>query len=50
MGLTAAALTGLAAGVHCAAWGMFKDAPFEGFRWRTWVRSPIVAKIGRAHV
>jgi hypothetical protein len=45
MGLTAAALTGLAAGMHCATWGMFKDAPFEGFHWRTWVRSPIVATL-----
>ena len=43
MSLLAAAATGLAAGVHCATWGMFKDAPFEGFSWRTWVRSPIVA-------
>ena len=40
-----AAATGLAAGIHCATWGMFKDAPFEGFTWRTYVRSPIVATL-----
>jgi len=41
----AAGATGLAAGIHCATWGMFKDAPFEGFTWRTYVRSPIVATL-----
>ena len=40
-----AAATGLAVGLHCACWGMFKDAPFEGFTWRTFVRSPIVATL-----
>ena len=40
-----AAATGLAAGIHCATWGMFKDVPFEGFTWRTYVRSPIVATL-----
>jgi len=40
-----AGAVGLAVGVHCATWGMFKDAPFEGFSWRTWVRSPIVATL-----
>jgi hypothetical protein len=36
---------GLAVGLHCATWGMYKDAPHEGFTWRTYVRSPIVAAI-----
>ena len=45
MSLLAAALTGLAVGIHCATWGMFKDAPYEGFSWRTYVRSPIVATV-----
>jgi hypothetical protein len=36
-------IVGLAAGLHCATWGMYKDAPHEGFTWRTYVRSPIVA-------
>lgn len=35
--------TGLAAGLHSATWGMYKDAPHEGFSWSTYVRSPILA-------
>lgn len=38
-----AAATGLAAGLHSATWGMFKDAPHEGFRWSTYARSPVLA-------
>ncbi|RMH20630.1 MAG: hypothetical protein D6701_03580 [Gemmatimonadetes bacterium] len=38
-------LVGLAAGLHSATWGMYKDAPHEGFTWRTYVRSPIVASL-----
>lgn len=45
MDVLAPALTGLAVGIHCATWGMFKDGPFEGFSWRTYVRSPIVATV-----
>jgi hypothetical protein len=41
----AALLTGLAAGLHCATWGMYKDAPHEGFTWSTYVRSPILAAL-----
>ncbi|MGI9625362.1 MAG: hypothetical protein ACR2QM_00885 [Longimicrobiales bacterium] len=37
--------TGLAAGLHSATWGMFKDAPQEGFTWTTYARSPIVAAL-----
>jgi hypothetical protein len=33
---------GLLAGVHAATWGMYKDAPHEGFSGRKYVRSPIV--------
>jgi len=36
-------LTGLAVGLHTATWGMFKDAPHEGFTWRTYWRSPLLA-------
>jgi hypothetical protein len=36
---------GLAAGLHSATWGMYKDAPHEGFTWSTYVRSPIVATL-----
>lgn len=38
-------LTGLAAGLHSATWGMFKDAPHEGFTWKTYVRSPLLATL-----
>ncbi len=38
-----AAVVGLAAGLHCATWGMYKDGPFEGFSWRTYMRSPVLA-------
>lgn len=41
-GLVALAV-GLAAGLHSATWGMFKDAPHEGFTWRTYARSPLLA-------
>ena len=41
--LLVALLTGLAAGLHSATWGMFKDAPHEGFTWRTYFRSPVLA-------
>lgn len=43
MNLVLAALIGLAAGLHTATWGMFKDAPHEGFTWSTYLRSPILA-------
>jgi hypothetical protein len=37
---TAAALTvGATAGAHTATWGMYKDAPHEGFTWRKYARS-----------
>jgi hypothetical protein len=36
------ALIGLLAGVHSATWGMYKDAPHEGFSWRKYARSPIM--------
>jgi hypothetical protein len=43
--LTLPALTGLAMGLHCATWGVFKDAPYEGFSWWTYVRSPILGVV-----
>jgi hypothetical protein len=36
------ALIGLLAGVHAATWGMYKDAPHEGFSRRKYARSPIL--------
>jgi hypothetical protein len=43
MSLVVAAVVGVVAGLHAATWGMFKDAPFEGFTWRTYLRSPAIA-------
>ena len=34
---------GLVAGVHAATWGMYKDAPHEGFSRRKYARSPLLA-------
>lgn len=42
-----AALVGLSAGLHAATWGVFKDAPHEGFHWTRFVRSPLIG-IGAA--
>jgi hypothetical protein len=35
----AAALAGLLSGIHVATWGMYKDAPHEGFELRKYFRS-----------
>jgi hypothetical protein len=32
-------LLGLLTGSHAASWGAFKDSPYEGFRWRSYLRS-----------
>lgn len=37
-----ALLLGVLAGLHTATWGMYKDAPHEGFSWATYLRSPLV--------
>ena len=37
-----AAAVGLLAGVHAATWGMYKDAPHEGFSARKYARSPVL--------
>ena len=42
MSVTIAAAVGLAAGLHAATWGVFKDAPHEGFHWSRFVRSPAI--------
>lgn len=44
-GFTTATLVGLLAGLHSASWGMFKDAPHEGFTWPKYLRSPILSGI-----
>lgn len=45
MSLAVAIVVGVVAGLHAATWGMFKDAPYEGFTWRTYLRSPCIAGI-----
>lgn len=37
------ALVGAAAGAHAATWGMYKDAPIEGFDLWKFFRSPVLA-------
>jgi len=41
--LLPALLIGALAGLHTSTWGMYKDAPHEGFTLRTFVRSLILA-------
>jgi hypothetical protein len=36
---------GLAAGAHTATWGMFKDAPYEGFTWLKYSRSIVLSGV-----
>jgi len=38
-------IVGLAVGLHNATWGMYKDAPHEGFSWATYFRSVIAGVI-----
>lgn len=42
MGWLLAVGIGTLAGFHSASWGMYKDAPHEGFTWRTFLRSPLL--------
>jgi hypothetical protein len=44
-GYVLAALVGVLAGLHSASWGMFKDAPHEGFTWAKYLRSPVLSGI-----
>jgi len=39
------ALVGLIAGLHAATWGMYKDAPHEGFSGLKYLRSPLVGSV-----
>ena len=45
MDIAIALVAGLAAGIHTATWGMYKDAPHEGFYWSTYFRSVIAGLI-----
>jgi hypothetical protein len=40
-----AVLVGLVAGLHTSTWGMYKDAPHEGFTWPKYFRSTIVGGV-----
>ena len=36
---------GVLAGWHAANWGAYKDTPYEGFRWSSYVRSVLIAGV-----
>lgn len=42
MTVVTAALLGLTTGLHTATWGAYKDSPFEGFKWASYLRSVIL--------
>jgi hypothetical protein len=39
------AVIGALAGLHTSTWGMYKDAPHEGFTWPKYFRSTVVAAV-----
>jgi len=43
MRLLCTILIGLAVGAHASTWGMYKDAPHEGFTWPKYLRSLLLA-------
>jgi hypothetical protein len=48
-----ALVIGTLAGIHTSTWGMYKDAPHEGFTWRKYFRSTVVCAllgVGTQHV
>ena len=45
MSIVYAVLLGLVAGTHAATWGGFKDSPFEGFKWASFIRSIALATV-----
>ena len=40
-----ALVIGLCAGLHTSTWGMYKDAPYEGFSWPRYFRSTVISAI-----
>ncbi len=40
-----ALVIGLLAGLHTSTWGMYKDAPYEGFTWGKYFRSTVLSGI-----
>lgn len=45
MSIVIAAVVGILAGTHAATWGAYKDAPFEGFRLRSYLRTVLLATV-----
>ena len=45
MSLVMEIAVGLAVGSHIATWGMYKDAPHEGFTYRQYFRSYLVSAV-----
>lgn len=45
MNYAIATLIGFLAGIHTCTWGMYKDAPHEGFSWPKYFRSAIVGTV-----
>jgi len=45
MDVLIALVIGLVAGLHTSTWGMYKDAPYEGFAWPKYFRSTIIGGI-----
>lgn len=42
MGMLISLTIGLTAGLHTSTWGMYKDAPHEGFTWPKYFRSTVI--------
>ncbi|MEO8706869.1 MAG: hypothetical protein ABI867_42980 [Kofleriaceae bacterium] len=45
MNYVIATIIGALAGIHTSTWGMYKDAPHEGFTWLKYFRSTIVGAV-----
>ncbi|MCG8605195.1 hypothetical protein MJD09_09380 [bacterium] len=45
MNMLIALAVGLLAGLHTSTWGMYKDAPHEGFTWVRYFRSTVVGAV-----
>lgn len=45
MTVLVAIAAGIVSGLHAATWGAYKDAPYEGLRWTSLLRSPVVATV-----
>ena len=50
MDLLIALIVGLCAGLHTSTWGMYKDAPHEGFTWPRYFRSTVIAGLAAVAV